>query len=95
MRTLSGIVGEVKYSNDDVDEDDYPPEGILGLAAERYLKAHGYKASAVWAIIYAFNQSWGPQEFVSRLSPKGMPILEAEYLFELISGRDIWCTEPL
>ena len=49
----------------------------------------------MWAILYAFNELYGSQEFVSHLSAKGMPILEAEYMFKLISGCDIWLTEPL
>ena len=95
VHALSGIVGELKNPKDDVDQEDYPSPGVLGLTAERYLRAHGYRASAVWAILYAFNESYDPQEFVSHLSAKGMPILEAEYMFELISGHDIWLTKPV
>lgn len=95
MHALLGIAGEVKNPEDDVNQEGYPPPGVLGLAAERYLRAHGYRASAMWAILYTFNRSYGPQEFVSHLSTKGMPILEAEYMFKLISGCDIWLTEPL
>ncbi|KAL4062071.1 hypothetical protein V8B97DRAFT_1878228 [Scleroderma yunnanense] len=86
VHSLSGVVDKVKSLADNFEEDDYPLPGILGLLAERYLKAHDYIASAMWFIIHTFKESYGPQEFVDHLCPKGMPLLEAEYLFELITG---------
>ncbi|KAG1747505.1 hypothetical protein EDD22DRAFT_958215 [Suillus occidentalis] len=91
IRSLSGVVGSiVSADKDNEEDDDYPPSGILGIAAEKYLKAHGYKASAVWSIIFAFRESFSPEDFTAYLCPKGVSQLEAEYMFELISGREIW-----
>ncbi|KAL4064276.1 hypothetical protein V8B97DRAFT_2010921 [Scleroderma yunnanense] len=93
--SLSGIIGEVTYLVADSEEDNYPPPGILSFPAEKHLKAHDYRASAVWTVIFAFRESYSVLNFVNYLSSRGMPILEAEYLYKLITGWDIWLTEPL
>ncbi|KAG1797980.1 hypothetical protein EV424DRAFT_1546419 [Suillus variegatus] len=72
VRTLAGVVGSVPVTDD----------------IERYLQAHGYKVSAVWSIIHAFKDAFGPDDFMAYVCPKGMPVLEAAYIYELISGRD-------
>ncbi|KAF9242902.1 hypothetical protein BU15DRAFT_43619, partial [Melanogaster broomeanus] len=93
IRSLQGVVGQIVSAKDDLPESDYPPYGILGFPAEKYLKVHGYKASAVWSIIYAFKESYGPHHFITLLCLKGMPQLEVEYLFELITGRGLFLSE--
>lgn len=95
VRTLAGVVGSVPVTDDIGTDDaqdleDFPPWGILGDSAERYLQAHGYKVSAVWSIIHAFKDAFGPDDFMAYVCPKGMPVLEAAYIYELISGRDVW-----
>ncbi|KIK33060.1 hypothetical protein CY34DRAFT_18626 [Suillus luteus UH-Slu-Lm8-n1] len=95
VRTLAGVVDSVSVATqtstgDAHGSEDFPPSGILGIDAERYLHAHGYKASAVWSIIHAFKDAYGPDDFMAYVCPKGMPMLEAAYIYELISGRDVW-----
>ncbi|KAG0708174.1 hypothetical protein DFH29DRAFT_871091 [Suillus ampliporus] len=94
VRTLAGVVDSVSVAaqtntGNVCDLEDFPPPGILGIDADRYLHAHGYKASAVWSIIHAFKDAYGPDDFMAYVCPKGMPVLEAAYIYELISGRDV------
>ncbi|KAG2117888.1 uncharacterized protein F5147DRAFT_768029 [Suillus discolor] len=74
--------------DDAQDLEDFLPRGTLGDSAERYLQAHGYKVSAVWSIIHAFKDAFGPDDFMAYVCPKGMPVLEAAYIYELISALD-------
>lgn len=89
-RSLSGITGTVFIGESHNFDLDSPPAGVLGIAAEKYLFAHGYQASAIWSIIHAFREANSSQDFTHYLCARGMPLLEAEYLFELISGRDVY-----
>jgi hypothetical protein len=91
IHSLSGVIRSIVSADEDNEEDNnYPPSGILGIAAEKYLKAHGYKALAVWSIIFAFRESFSPEDFTAYLYLKGVSQLEAEYMFELLSGCEIW-----
>lgn len=89
-RSLSGITGTVFVGESDIVDLDSPPTGVLGPAAEKYLFAHGYQASAIWSIIHAFREGYSIQDFTNYICARGMPLLEAEYIFELISGHDIY-----
>ncbi|KAG2126011.1 uncharacterized protein EDB93DRAFT_1257814 [Suillus bovinus] len=89
-RSLSGITGTVFIGESHNFDLDSPPAGVLGIAAEKYLFAHGYQASAIWSIIHAFREANSSQDFTHYPCARGMPLLEAEYLFELISGRDVY-----
>ncbi|KAG2093706.1 uncharacterized protein F5147DRAFT_779220 [Suillus discolor] len=89
-RSLSGITGIVFVGESDNINSDSPPAGVLGIDAEKYLFAYGYQASAIWSIIHAFREGHSSQDFTNYLCTRGMPLLEAKYLFELISGRDVY-----
>jgi hypothetical protein len=95
VRSLAGIVGE-EYSPPDPNfrnSEDYPPRGLLGLAAERYLEAHGYKGSAMFHILLGFKEAYSALDFVNYICPRGIPQAEAVYIYELISGSDIGCDD--
>ncbi|KAG2361658.1 hypothetical protein BDR07DRAFT_1485616 [Suillus spraguei] len=83
------LVGE---ETDDMDPDT-PPVGVLGVAAKKYLNSHGYQALAVWSIIHAYREGYCSQDFTDFICARGMPLLEAEYLFELISGRSVYLVD--
>ncbi|KAG1832769.1 hypothetical protein EV424DRAFT_1533453 [Suillus variegatus] len=74
---------------------DSPPAGILGIDAEKYLFTHGYQVSAIWSVIHAFREGYSSQDFTNYLCTRGMPLLEAEYLFELISGCDVYLCDSV
>ncbi|KAG1807732.1 hypothetical protein EV424DRAFT_1543714 [Suillus variegatus] len=95
VRSLTGIVGE-EYGPPDPnirDSEDYPPRGLLGLAAEKYLDAHGYKGSAVFHILLGFKEAYSPLDFVNYICPRGIPQAEVIYIYELISGSNIGCDD--
>ncbi|KAG2029492.1 hypothetical protein BDR03DRAFT_1018317 [Suillus americanus] len=93
-RSLAGITGTVLVGEETEDMDpDTPPVGVLGVAAEKYLNSHGYQASAVWSIIHAYREGYCSQDFTDFICARGMPLLEAEYLFELISGRSVYLVD--
>ncbi|KAG2089111.1 hypothetical protein BD769DRAFT_1680110 [Suillus cothurnatus] len=95
VRSLTGIVGE-EYGPLDPnihDSKDYPPCGLLGQAAEKYLDAHGYKGSAVFHILLGFKEAYSPLDFVNYICPRGIPQAEVVYIYELISGSNIGCDD--
>lgn len=95
VRSLTGIVGE-EYGPLDPnirDSKDYPPRGLLGPAAEKYLDAHGYKGSAVFHILLGFKEAYSPLDFVNYICPRGIPQAEVVYIYELISGSNIGCDD--
>ncbi|KAG2158624.1 uncharacterized protein EDB93DRAFT_1245853 [Suillus bovinus] len=73
--------------------EDYPPCGLLGLAAEKYLDAHGYKGSAIFHILLGFKEVYSPLDFVNYICLRGIPQAEAVYIYELISGSNIGCAD--
>lgn len=90
IRNLNGIVGVATKGILLDDPGDYPPPGLLGVYAERYLKAHGYRPVVWWHVIQAFKESCSSTDFVGYLTTRGFAETEAEYLYELItwSGED-------
>ncbi|KAG2133594.1 uncharacterized protein EDB93DRAFT_1254807 [Suillus bovinus] len=90
IRSLAGVVGE-EYGPPDPsihDSEEYPPSGLLGMAAEKYLDAHSYKGSAVFHILLAFKEAYCASDFIKYVCPRGMSQAEAIYIYELISGSD-------
>ena len=77
-RNLEGITG-YKISPD-------PTAGgsALGVRANDYLTAHGYQAGTVNLIQQAYEAVTGMNEFVDRLSGGGLPITEAQYIYNII-----------
>ncbi|KAG2369300.1 hypothetical protein BDR07DRAFT_1477305 [Suillus spraguei] len=94
-RSLSGITKTVYVGESDSIGIDSPPAGILGIAAEKYLFAHGYQVSATWSIIHAFREANSSQDFTNYLCARGMAMLEAKYIFELISGCAIYLDDDV
>lgn len=94
-RSLSGITGTVFVRESHNTDSDSPPAGILGIDAEKYLFTHGYQVSAIWSVIHAFREGYSSQDFTNYLCTRGMPLLEAEYLFELISGCDVYLCDSV
>ncbi|KAG1729164.1 hypothetical protein EDB19DRAFT_1913535 [Suillus lakei] len=93
-RSLAGITGTVLVGEEiDGMDPDTPPVGVLGVTAEKYLNSHGYQASAVWSIIHAYREGYCSQDFTNYICARGMPLLEAEYLFELISGWSVYLVD--
>ncbi|KAG2363363.1 hypothetical protein BDR07DRAFT_1483728 [Suillus spraguei] len=93
-RSLAGITGTVLVREEIDDADpDIPPIGILGVAAKKYLNLHGYQALAIWSIIHAYREGYCSQDFTNYICARGMPLLEAEYLFELISGQSVYLVD--
>lgn len=49
-----------------------------------YLHAHGYSTSAVLRIYTCYQKSNSPDDFATKLSDKGLPFMEGQYLWEII-----------
>ncbi|KAG1902814.1 uncharacterized protein F5891DRAFT_1185944 [Suillus fuscotomentosus] len=91
-RSLAGVVGE-EYGPPDPSirsSEEYPPCGLLGLAAEKYLDAHGYKGSTIFHILLGFTEVYCASYFVDYVCPRGVSQAEAIYIYELISSPDTW-----
>ena len=46
--------------------------------------AHGYQAGTVRSIQQAYKTATGMNEFVDELSGRGLPITEAQYIYNII-----------
>ena len=57
---------------------------MMGLHADAYFSAHGYKPGTVRLIQRAFEEADEMDTFVTRLSREGVPITEAQYMYTLI-----------
>ena len=56
----------------------------MGTYADDYFAAHGYLPGTVDLIQKAYERARGADTFVDRLSKEGVPIAEAQYMYNLI-----------
>ncbi|KAG1901580.1 uncharacterized protein F5891DRAFT_1187437 [Suillus fuscotomentosus] len=66
VRSLTGIVGE---ECGPPDPNIHDSEDYLGLAAEKYLDAHGYKSSTIFHILLGFKEAYSSLDFVNYICP--------------------------
>ena len=78
VRNFKGIVG-YKTSPGSPARD-----SVMGTYANDYFAAHGYLPGTVELIQKVYERAGGADAFVERLSEEGVPIAEAQYMYNLI-----------
>ena len=58
----------------------------MGSRADEYFWAHGYLPGTVRLIQKTYEEADGISAFVDRLSREGVPIAEAQYMYNIINN---------
>ncbi|KAG2119869.1 uncharacterized protein F5147DRAFT_767331 [Suillus discolor] len=83
IREINGVSGvALQLHFDDT------PLLSFGPMADWYLQAHGYTVKALLHVAYAHDMSSSAQDFVDKLTDKGMARAEAFFLWGLITTED-------
>lgn len=85
VRSLCGIIAHVKEGEAPVSDTKAAPS--LGYQANFYLETHGYTDDAKALIGVSFHTAHDEEHFIQHMAEKGMPMLEALYIYTLIAER--------
>jgi hypothetical protein len=80
VRNLKGIVGYTTSPGSST------RDSAMGVYADDYFSAHGYLHGTVRLIQKAYEEAENIEDFVGRLSKEGVPITEAQYMYNLINN---------
>ncbi|KDQ50047.1 hypothetical protein JAAARDRAFT_51443 [Jaapia argillacea MUCL 33604] len=81
IRELSGIKRSLTRL---CSSEEQAPKPSLGEWADKYLERHGYTLRATNTVAFEAQASGSRDSFCSNLAKKGLPVCEADFLYDLI-----------
>jgi nucleotide-binding universal stress UspA family protein len=79
VRNFKGVIGYKTSPGSSSTKD-----SVMGAHADDYFSAHGYQPGTVRLIQKAYEEAEEAGVFVDRVSKEGIPIAEAQYMYNLI-----------